>query len=96
MLRNHCQAVGRDYDTIVKTYICDCVAIAPTRSEAEAIKDASLFAPYQPMVGTPDDIAAEIERYADLGFSHFMLRFADYPKTGGADLFIREVLPRYR
>lgn len=96
VLRKHCETVGRDYDTIVKTYICDCVAIAPTRPEAEAIRDASLFAPYQPMAGTPDDIAAEIDRYADLGFSHFMLRFADYPKTHGVELFIREVLPRYR
>ena len=55
-----------------------------------------MFAPYQPMVGTPDEIAAHIDTYADLGFSHFMLRFADYPKTDGVRLFMKEVLPRYR
>jgi alkanesulfonate monooxygenase SsuD/methylene tetrahydromethanopterin reductase-like flavin-dependent oxidoreductase (luciferase family) len=96
ILRGHCQAVGRDYETIVKTYICDCVALAPTHEQAEAIKQASLFAPYQPMVGTPDELAEQIECYADLGFSHFMLRFADYPRIEGVKLFIREVLPRFK
>ena len=96
VLRGHCLNVGRDYETIVKTYICDCVALAPKHERAESIKEASLFAPYQPMVGTPDELADQIQSYADLGFSHFMLRFADYPKTDGVKLFIREVLPRYR
>jgi alkanesulfonate monooxygenase SsuD/methylene tetrahydromethanopterin reductase-like flavin-dependent oxidoreductase (luciferase family) len=96
VLRNHCLNVGRDYDTIIKTYICDCVALAPTHEQAETIKQASLFSPYQPMVGTPDELADQIECYADLGFSHFMLRFADYPKTEGVKLFIKEVLPRFK
>ena len=30
VLRDHCLTVGRDYESIVKTYICDCVAVAPT------------------------------------------------------------------
>jgi alkanesulfonate monooxygenase SsuD/methylene tetrahydromethanopterin reductase-like flavin-dependent oxidoreductase (luciferase family) len=88
--------VGRDYDAITKTYICDCVAAATTHAQAEAMKEASFFAPYQPMVGTPDEITAEIERYADLGFSAFILRFADYPKLDGVNLFIKEVLPRFQ
>lgn len=96
VLRGHCRDVGRDYETITKTYICDCVAVAARHEQAESIKNASLFAPYQPMVGTPDEIAAHIESYANLGFSHFMLRFADYPKADGVKLFMKEVLPRYR
>ena len=96
ILRGHCQSVGRDYDTIVKTYICDCVALAPTHEQAESIKQASMFSQYQPMVGTPDQVADQIQSYSDLGFSHFMLRFADYPRTEGVKLFIREVLPRFK
>jgi alkanesulfonate monooxygenase SsuD/methylene tetrahydromethanopterin reductase-like flavin-dependent oxidoreductase (luciferase family) len=95
-LREHCRTLGRDYETIVKTYICDCVALAPTRGQAESIMQASLFSQYQPMVGTPDELAGQIQSYADLGFSHFMLRFADYPKTDGVKLFIKEVLPRFK
>jgi alkanesulfonate monooxygenase SsuD/methylene tetrahydromethanopterin reductase-like flavin-dependent oxidoreductase (luciferase family) len=96
ILHEHCVTVGRDYDTIVKTYICDCVALAPAHEQAESIKQASLFSQYQPMVGTPDELADQIQSYADLGFSHFMLRFADYPKTDGVKLFIKEVLPRFK
>jgi alkanesulfonate monooxygenase SsuD/methylene tetrahydromethanopterin reductase-like flavin-dependent oxidoreductase (luciferase family) len=95
-LRGHCLAVGRDYDMIVKTYICDCVALAPNHQKAESIKVASFFSQYQPMVGTPDELAQEIRSYAGLGFSHFGLRFADYPKTEGVKLFIKEVLPRFQ
>ena len=95
-LRVHCHNVDRDYDAIIKTYICDCVAVAPRHEEAEQIKEASFFSPYQPMAGTPDEVAAEIERYAGLGFTHFVLRFADYPRTDGVKLFIKEILPRYQ
>jgi alkanesulfonate monooxygenase SsuD/methylene tetrahydromethanopterin reductase-like flavin-dependent oxidoreductase (luciferase family) len=95
-LHEHCRTLGRDYETIVKTYICDCVALAPTRGQAESIMQASLFSQYQPMVGTPDELAGQIQSYADLGFSHFILRFADYPRTESVELFINEVLPRYR
>jgi alkanesulfonate monooxygenase SsuD/methylene tetrahydromethanopterin reductase-like flavin-dependent oxidoreductase (luciferase family) len=95
-LRGHCRDVGRDYDAIAKTYICDCVALAPTHERAEALRQASFFSPYQPMVGTPDELAAQIESYADLGFSHLVLRFADYPRTEGVELFMKQVMPRFR
>ena len=47
------------------------------------------------MVGTPEVLAVQIQDYADPGFSHFCLRFADYPKTAGLKLFIQDVLPRF-
>jgi hypothetical protein len=47
------------------------------------------------MVGTPEELAVLIQYYADLGFTHFCLRFPDYPKTEGAKLFMQEVLPRF-
>ena len=37
------------------------------------MKQASFFSKYQPMVGTPDELVAQIQSYADLGFSHFVL-----------------------
>ena len=47
------------------------------------------------MTGTPDGLSAQLQTYIDLGISHFILRFADFPKTAGAELFIKEVLPRF-
>jgi alkanesulfonate monooxygenase SsuD/methylene tetrahydromethanopterin reductase-like flavin-dependent oxidoreductase (luciferase family) len=95
-LREHCSAVGRDYDSIVKTYSCDCVAIAPTHQQAEEIYRSSFYAPYAPMTGTPDEVAARIQPFVDLGFSHFILRFADFPSTAGLELFLQEVMPRFQ
>lgn len=95
-LRFHCQTVARDYDAILKTYICDCVAIAPTHEKAEALSKASYFSQFSTMLGTPDEIANQLQSYIDLGFCHLALRFADYPETAGIELFINEVLPRFK
>ena len=97
MLAEHCAAVGRDPQTIVKTFSTDCVAVAHSSAEAERMAQASPFyAPNSGLIGTPDQVAARIQRYIDLGVEHFMLRFVDFPRTDGANLFIQEVLPRFR
>jgi alkanesulfonate monooxygenase SsuD/methylene tetrahydromethanopterin reductase-like flavin-dependent oxidoreductase (luciferase family) len=96
ILRQHCQTVARDYDTIVKTYSSDCLSVAPTHAEAERMKQASFYAPYGPMAGTPDEVAAQLRSFINLGISHFILRFADFPRTDGVELFMKEVLPRFK
>ncbi|RPJ49438.1 MAG: LLM class flavin-dependent oxidoreductase, partial [Chloroflexi bacterium] len=94
-LREHCQDVGRNYDEIVKTYACDSVAIAPTRAEAERKLQASYFGKGLSFAGTPDEVAAQIQPYVDLGITHFILRFVDYPSTASAEMFLKEVMPRF-
>jgi alkanesulfonate monooxygenase SsuD/methylene tetrahydromethanopterin reductase-like flavin-dependent oxidoreductase (luciferase family) len=97
VLRQHCQAVGRDYDEIVKSYACDCFVIGATPAEVERIQNASFFTRKNvPIAGTPDEIVARLQPFIDLGVTHFILRFADFPHTDGAELFIKEVLPRFK
>ena len=95
ILRQHCQAVGRDYAEIVKTFSCDCVALASTQAEAERVQHASFFGHYGAISGTPDEVTAQLQAYVDLGFSHFILRFADYPNPDGARTFMAEVMPNF-
>ena len=96
VLREHCAAVGTDYERIVKTWGSDCVAIAPTDAEAQHIASQNRFCgPDSMLVGSPDKVAAEIQAWIDLGVSHFQLRFADFPCTDGLRLFATEVLPRF-
>lgn len=45
-----------------------------------------------PLIGSPDDVADEIERYAKAGFSGMTLAFVDY--VGELEYFAQEVLPR--
>jgi alkanesulfonate monooxygenase SsuD/methylene tetrahydromethanopterin reductase-like flavin-dependent oxidoreductase (luciferase family) len=96
VLKKHCLEVGRDYEQIVKTWLSDCVAIAPTHEAALEIAQSSPF--YDPetsIVGTPDEVARRLGQYVDLGVEHFILRFVDFPGTQGAKLFAQEVRPRF-
>jgi alkanesulfonate monooxygenase SsuD/methylene tetrahydromethanopterin reductase-like flavin-dependent oxidoreductase (luciferase family) len=97
VLRGHCATVGRDYDAITKTWQCECVAIAPTQAAAERLAAASPFHTEHAsaLVGTPEQVVAQIEAWAALGVSHLQLRFADFPRTDGIRLFMDEVLPHF-
>jgi alkanesulfonate monooxygenase SsuD/methylene tetrahydromethanopterin reductase-like flavin-dependent oxidoreductase (luciferase family) len=95
ILRQHCQTVGRNYDEIVKTFACDNVAVAKNHTEAEAMRQASFFGNILPFTGTPDEVAAAIQPYVDLGITHFILRWVDFPSTAGVELFMKEVMPRF-
>jgi alkanesulfonate monooxygenase SsuD/methylene tetrahydromethanopterin reductase-like flavin-dependent oxidoreductase (luciferase family) len=93
VLRAHCQAVGRDYNDIVKTWSAEAIAVAPTEAEAQRIAAAS---PYQnhPIVGTSEQVAAQLRPFINLGVEHLILRFVDFPATAGIELFMDEVIPR--
>ncbi len=97
VLRQHCLAIGRDYRTIGITYANDCVAVAPTHAEAEHMTNASFFGRLDTrIVGTPDEVAAQIQPLVSLGVTHFIYRFVDFPRTDGVRLFVDEVMPRFR
>lgn len=96
VLKEHCLAVGRDYAEIVKSWATDCVAVAPTHAEAQKIAEASPFySKDASLVGTPDEVAGQVRRFVNMGASHFMFRFADFPSTQGAELFQKEVIPQF-
>jgi len=92
ILRQHCAAVGRTYDDIVKTWAPEAIAIAETEAEAQRIAAASPFKNNQ-IVGTPAQVAAHLKRYVDLGVEHFTVRILDFPATAGIELFVQEVMP---
>ena len=45
------------------------------------------------LVGTPESVAEQIRTYTQLGISHFMLWFLDYPSLDGMRLFAQQVMP---
>jgi alkanesulfonate monooxygenase SsuD/methylene tetrahydromethanopterin reductase-like flavin-dependent oxidoreductase (luciferase family) len=88
--------VGRDFDSLVKTWHGDCVAVAATSEAARQLAEASpYYNPDNALVGTPAEVAAQLQRFVDLGVQHFILRFADFPNTDGTALFASEVIPRF-
>ena len=48
------------------------------------------------LIGTPDQVAAQVQGYIELGINHFLLWFMDAPDPRGLELFAREVAPRFR
>lgn len=97
VLHDHCVAVGRDAATIVKTWQCECIAIAPTHAAAEQLAQASPFytEAAASLIGTPAEIIEQITAWGALGVTHMQLRFADFPQTDGIRLFMDEVLPHF-
>lgn len=96
VLRCRCAEVGRDPNSIRKTWM-GVVSIAPNRAAAEAAMQAYPLWPGDvPIVGTPAEVIAGLRRYTALGVDLFILGFADEPALDGIDLFIREVLPAFQ
>jgi len=95
VLRQHCATIGRDYDAIVKTWSAEAVVVAETESEAQRIAAAS---PYNEnaIIGTPAQVAEQLQAFVDLGVEYFIVRLLDFPNTQGIEMFAREVIPRFR
>lgn len=99
ILRAHCDAVGRDPAEIERTTGRGVVVIRDSRQEARSVF-ASLFDqnggadPWtdQP-VGTPEDVAAHLAPFVELGYRHLVFGFpAPYDEESMTRL-IREVKP---
>jgi alkanesulfonate monooxygenase SsuD/methylene tetrahydromethanopterin reductase-like flavin-dependent oxidoreductase (luciferase family) len=95
VLRQHCSAVGRDYDSIVKTWSAEAVAVAETEAAAQRIAAAS---PYNnnAIVGTPAQVAEQLRVFTDMGVEYLIVRLVDFPATEGVELFVQEEMPRLR
>ncbi|WP_276253108.1 LLM class flavin-dependent oxidoreductase [Halomontanus rarus] len=47
------------------------------------------------LIGTPAEVATQIEEIRDLGFGKLQLMFLDFPETRGMELFADEVMPQF-
>lgn len=59
-------------------------------SNAEEAREKGDF-----IIGTPAEVAEQIEAVRDLGFNKLQLMFLDFPDTRGIELFGDEVLPQF-
>ncbi len=101
VLRGHCADVGRDPDAIRMTWSPE-VFVRSTEAEVAAAGSRSLWG--EPaerwregnLVGTPEQVAAKVQAYVDLGCRGFIPWCADYPDTTTLELFANEVAPNFR
>ena len=104
VLRQHCERVGRDFDTIVRTHGPDCRLFdndADLQRWLDAPGGGSLWGttPHDQyvrdnLVGTAEQVAEKVQGYVDAGCREFVLWFRDYPSTESLERFISEVVPK--
>jgi alkanesulfonate monooxygenase SsuD/methylene tetrahydromethanopterin reductase-like flavin-dependent oxidoreductase (luciferase family) len=102
ILQEHCRAVGRDHREIERTTIVGAVVIRDSRAEAQRVFE-KLFEsngraqPWtsQP-VGTPDEVAAVIRPYLEIGpgYRHLLAGFPAPYDEESMTRFAAEVRPR--
>jgi len=95
VLRDHCTAVGRDYDTIRKSFQLH-VHLAPTRAEAEQRAGNAPSADSAAYIGDPAGLRERLQELHELGVDMVQLVFRQFPDTGDIELFGQEVLPYFR
>jgi alkanesulfonate monooxygenase SsuD/methylene tetrahydromethanopterin reductase-like flavin-dependent oxidoreductase (luciferase family) len=99
VLKDHCAKVGRNFDEIKKTWV-GCVAISKNKNDAIRIAEMSPFSRTigleEMIVGSPEQAVRKLKRYIDVGVEHIILRFLDFPRTEGAQLFAQEVIPKFK
>jgi F420-dependent oxidoreductase-like protein len=101
ILKEHCRAVGRDYDEIRKTWSPE-VFVRESEDEVAAAGSRSLWGEEADswragnLVGTPEQVAEKIQAYVDLGCRGFVPWCADYPDTTSLELFATKVMPEFR
>ncbi len=96
VLRRHCDAAGRDFAEIVKTWTTDGIALGDSEADARRIAAASPYNNDTVIAGTPEQVAEQLQRFVDLGVEHFVVRLLDFPKTEGIERFAQEVMPLLR
>jgi F420-dependent oxidoreductase-like protein len=101
VLAGHCDAVGRDYDQITKTWSPD-LFVRETEDELRAADPQSLWGePFDSwqagnLVGTPEQISEKIAAYQALGCGGIVAWCRDFPDDTSMRLFAEQVIPNFR
>mgnify|MGYP001385541305 CR=1 FL=1 len=97
VLKQHCNELGRDYNSIRRTTLVDDCAIAATEEEAIAKltpaqrSDLDSLRQTQ-LIGTPAMIRQRLAEYEEAGIQEIVIRFVDATKLESIRLFARECM----
>lgn len=103
VLRAHCEAVGRDYDTIRKQLVCTAIVRDdPAQVAAELARFAAERhvppekARFMAIAGTPEEVAQALQPYLAIGFDMILLMERAPLDHESLRLFMESVAPRLR
>jgi F420-dependent oxidoreductase-like protein len=100
VLAEHCRTVGRDPASIRKQLVISAIvrpALDEARAEAARFAEERHIPPeraaHMAMLGTPEDVAAQLQPYVQLGFDMFILMERNPVDYATLELFIQQVAP---
>lgn len=86
MLKEHCQRVGRNAKEIRLTYLS-------TASVSENPQEVVCHPQKHFIAGSSAEVIRELERFHEVGVTHFMFRFLD---VASLERFVKTVVPHFR
>ena len=97
VLRQHCEDLGRDYESIRRTTLIDDCAIAETEEAAIAKltaeqRDDLANLRETALIGTPEMIRQRLAEYEEAGVQELIVRFVDATQLDSLRLFARECM----
>lgn len=94
VLKEHCRAVGRDYDEIVQV-IAPQILIAESAEALQRLKESGNVRDVSAngISGTPDEVTEALLTAVRMGAKRINVSFADSPRTECTKLFSEQVLP---
>jgi F420-dependent oxidoreductase-like protein len=101
VLRQHCETVGRDYDSVLKTM--EFYTILGDKREVDRVvadmarrtgRDEAFIRSWQPHAGDAGHIADLISQYAEAGIEYFIVNLPNASEGGVISRFAEEVFPR--
>ena len=101
VLRQHCETVGRDYDSVLKTL--EFYTMIGDRREIDRVvadhgrrtgQDEAYIRSWHPLHGDAGRIAEIIHEYAELGITYFIVNLPNAAEGGVFSRFAEEVFPR--
>jgi alkanesulfonate monooxygenase SsuD/methylene tetrahydromethanopterin reductase-like flavin-dependent oxidoreductase (luciferase family) len=95
VLKQHCRAVGRDYDEIVQVLRVG-ILIAETERDVKRLSSDPDVRPMSDirLAGTPDQVTETLQKIVRQGARRLTVNFADAPRPDGTRLFAERVLPQ--
>ena len=104
VLREHCEAVGRDFGSIVRTHGPDCRLFdseRDLRTWLDLPGGGNLWGRGDDrtyvrdnLVGTVEQVVEKTQAFVDAGCREFVLWFRDYPSSESLERFAAEVVPK--
>jgi F420-dependent oxidoreductase-like protein len=97
VLKQHCEEIGRDYNTIRRTTLIDYCAIAETEEAAIAkltMEERNNLDELLPesLIGTPAMIRERLREYEEAGIQEIIIRFVDAVQLDSIRMFAQECM----